>query len=225
MHSPSYFLGLLAAACSMNSIAQAGPVQKRNTLALPPFFQPPSVPLPLPAVAPAAFAALERVDLEQATSTAAHQLAAGLKINASDVIVSNSHFADGINHVYFTQAFNGLPIANAVSNANLDAFGNVISIYQSFAPAQMIESATAKFVQKRDQPTISIKQAIQAFAEVKGFSTSDKLVVTEKAKNEFSVSGASFVKFGDIRGSQKYYQTQAGLVLVWDLVIKTNPVW
>ncbi|KAI9347223.1 glycosyl hydrolase family 3 C-terminal domain-containing protein [Obelidium mucronatum] len=107
---------------------------------------------------------------------ATNTLVTGLGLTANDVHVSHEHFdADtGLHHVHFTEIFQGLPIANAVANVNLDASGSVVSIFQSFPPSKVVRRA-ARGV-RDGSPNISIIQAIGIFAKAKGLPFTDDLV-------------------------------------------------
>ncbi|KAI9349134.1 Fungalysin metallopeptidase-domain-containing protein [Obelidium mucronatum] len=223
MHSPAFFITLLAAA---SSIAQAGPVitTKREKATLPGFFQPLATSLPVAEIPSFAGQAVPTTAQEAATA-ATNYLSSSLGLDYADIQASNALQSPDTNlfHIHLTESFHGLPIANAVSNVNIDASsGAVVSMFQSFVPSEIRNSTIP--VQKRDTPMISLEAAILKFAEAKGFSTADKLTVVEKDKNDYAVEGASFA-VETIRGSQKYYQTGSGLVHVWDFNVQMKNQW
>ncbi|KAJ3028322.1 UNVERIFIED_CONTAM: ammonium transporter [Siphonaria sp. JEL0065] len=222
MHSPRFFLGLLALASSMIPAAQAGPVQKTKAT-LPGFYQPPATRIEVPA-AESSFAAASFLSNDEALVAATDFLSTGAGVDNKSIEVTHRIYSadSNLHHIYYTETFHGLPIANAVSNVNIDATGSVLSIHQSFVPSEIKNSAIP--VAKRDAPIISLEQAVLQFAEAKGYKTNDKLAVSQTGDNEYTVSGASFA-LQEIRASQKYYQTATGLVHVWDLSVEQADVW
>ncbi|KAJ3028321.1 UNVERIFIED_CONTAM: Fungalysin/Thermolysin Extracellular metalloproteinase 5 [Siphonaria sp. JEL0065] len=220
MHSPTYFLGLLAFASSMIPAAQAGPVQKVKAT-LPGFYQPSASTVDVP---PQTSFVSSTLNESEAVSAATEILVNSLNVDGKSVEVTNSYYSKDskIHSVHYTELFHGLPIANAVSNVNLDSTGSVLSVHESFVPSKIKETAVP--VSKRDAPVISLEQAIFQFAEAKGYKTTDKLSVKQLAGNDYSVSGASFA-VAPVRGSQKYYQTATGLVHVWDINVQFKDVW
>ncbi|KAI9349208.1 Fungalysin metallopeptidase-domain-containing protein [Obelidium mucronatum] len=216
MHSPSFFLGLLAIA----STVQAGPVQKTKP-SLPGFYQPVASTVDVP---PTQSFISTTLNANEAVTAATNFLVSSLNVDSSDVKVSNSVYSADAKtyHIHYTETFHGLPIANANSNVNIDASGNILSIHQSFVPAEIKNKAVP--VGKRDAPVIPVQQAVLNFAEAKGLKTTDKLTVSNKGDNSFTVSGASFA-LSPIRASEKYYQTASGLVHVWDISVEQKDVW
>ncbi|KAI8827854.1 Fungalysin metallopeptidase-domain-containing protein, partial [Chytriomyces cf. hyalinus JEL632] len=126
-------------------------------------------------------------------------------------------------HLYFNQMHEGIAIANAVSNMNLDAkTGAIVSIHSAFAPASTLRTASSP--SKRDADKITPEQAVLMFAKAKGFVLTDNLKATHADKS-WTISGASFAR-QPIIASEKYYQTQDGnLVHTWDLQIRTVDDW
>ncbi|KAJ3049209.1 hypothetical protein HDU99_008963, partial [Rhizoclosmatium hyalinum] len=212
MHSPKYFLGLLAIASSMTLSVNAGPIHQREA-SLPEFYQPIAEPVPLVQSRIASFGA-STVDHAGAKTVATKLISTGVGIDGKDIQISHSHYsaATGLHHVYLTQTHNGLPIVNAVSNVHVEASGDVLSAHHSFAPASVVKSAPVR----RGAPPVSLEQAVLKYAAAKGLKTTDKLQVAEKGKNDYAVTGASFA-VAPIRGSQKYYQTGSKLIPVWDV--------
>ncbi|KAI9349189.1 Fungalysin metallopeptidase-domain-containing protein [Obelidium mucronatum] len=220
MHSPRFFLGLLAIASSMIPATQAGPVQKVKP-SLPGFYQPASSSVAVPptnSFGPVTLNASDAVD------AATSQLVSSLKVDSDSVQVYNSLYSrdSKVYHIHYTEKFHGLPIANAVSNVNIDASGNILSMHQSFVPVEIKNKAVP--VGKRDAPVIPLEQAVLNFAEAKGLKTTDKLTVSSNGANSFVVEGASFA-LSPIRASEKYYQTATGLVHVWDISVEQSDVW
>ncbi|KAJ3296510.1 Fungalysin/Thermolysin Extracellular metalloproteinase 5, partial [Rhizoclosmatium sp. JEL0117] len=220
MHSPKYFLGLLAIASSMTLSVNAGPIHQREA-SLPEFYQPIAEPVPLVQSRIASFGA-STVDHAGAKTVATKLISTGVGIDGKDIQISHSHYsaATGLHHVYLTQTHNGLPIVNAVSNVHVEASGDVLSAHHSFAPASVVKSAPVR----RGAPPVSLEQAVLKYAAAKGLKTTDKLQVAEKGKNDYSVTGASFA-VAPIRGSQKYYQTGSKLIPVWDVNVQLKNVW
>ncbi|KAJ3073358.1 ammonium transporter [Podochytrium sp. JEL0797] len=128
----------------------------------------------------------------------------------------------GIAHVYATQMFQGLPIANAVSNFNIAPAGEMMSMQHSFVPDEIMSTATP--VQKRDVPMITADQAVLMFAQQSGLSVADKLTATPGVEGGMVVSGASFA-MQPIQATQKYYQMADCLVHTWDLSVNMNNAW
>ncbi|KAJ3017701.1 UNVERIFIED_CONTAM: hypothetical protein HDU68_011511, partial [Siphonaria sp. JEL0065] len=219
MHSPKFFLSLLAVASAMIPAAQAGPLPRAKAT-LPGFYQPPSTSIDV--VQSSFVGSSGPLSSKEAVAAATNYITSSLNIDAKDVKVSNAVYsADSkLHHIHITETHNGLPIANAVSNVNIDASGSVISAHQSFVPAAIKNKAGTK----RDAPSVSLEQAVLQFAEAKGYKTNDKLSVTNKGGNEYTVTGASFA-VSPIRASEKYYQTATGLVRVWDLNVEQADVW
>ncbi|KAI9349194.1 Fungalysin metallopeptidase-domain-containing protein [Obelidium mucronatum] len=221
MHPPRFFLGLMAVATSMIQTAQAGPVQKVKAT-LPGFYQPTATRIEVPQTE-ASFVSLSLTQ-DEAFAAATDFLSTGTGVENTSIEISQSLFSPEANlyHIHYTEMFHGLPIANSVSNVNIDTTGSVLSIHQSFVPTEIKRSAVP--VQKRDAPVIPLEQAILNFAEAKGFKTTDKLTVTSKGANKFVVEGASFA-LSPIHASEKYYQTATGLIHVWDISVEQDDVW
>ncbi|KAI9349143.1 Fungalysin metallopeptidase-domain-containing protein [Obelidium mucronatum] len=220
MHSPRFFLALLAVASSMIPTVQAGPVQKAKP-SLPGFYQPAASTVDVP---PTQSFVATTLNASEAVSAATEFLVSSLKVDGNSLKVSNSVYSSDAKtyHIHYTETFHGLPIANANSNVNIDASGNILSIYQSFVPSGIKNSAVP--VGKRDTPVIPLEQAVLNFAEAKGLKTTDKLTVSNKGANSFTVSGASFA-LSPIQASEKYYQTSSGLIHVWDISVEQKDVW
>ncbi|KAJ3028326.1 UNVERIFIED_CONTAM: Fungalysin/Thermolysin Extracellular metalloproteinase 5 [Siphonaria sp. JEL0065] len=198
--------------------AYAGPLPKAKAV-LPGFYQPTASPLDAPP--PQWFVATGPLSSKEAVATATNYIASNLNVDAKNVKVSNAVYSPDskFHHIHITETYNGLPIVNAVSNVNIDASGNIVSVYHSFVPAAVKNTAA-----KRDSPVVSLEQAVLQFAEAKGFKTTDKLTVSKNGGNDFIVTGATFA-VNPIQASEKYYQTATGLVRVWDLSIEQKDVW
>ncbi|KAI8614018.1 hypothetical protein BC830DRAFT_417243 [Chytriomyces sp. MP71] len=215
MHSPAYIITLISVGLSAFQASTALPVSVPDDN-LPAFYQP-STSMPGRSASSSYFQSGG-----DAKTAATNYFMLAMNMTKSDLDVTHSHTdnVNGMHHVYFTQMYAGLPIANAVSNvAIMD--NQAVSSFSAFVPNHVMESATP--VHKRDAPIIPADQAVLMFAKAKGLPTVDKLVVKDEG-NKTLVSGASFA-MADIVASQAYYQTATNLVHVWDLKLMMHDVW
>ncbi|KAI9338246.1 Fungalysin metallopeptidase-domain-containing protein [Obelidium mucronatum] len=225
MHSPAFFISILALTASYST---AAPLSARRPTTMPSFWQPNAVAAPIPVNngPPSSFTGTTGssagVSPQDAAIMVEHMMLGEMGMSPNDFAISNSYSStQGMSHVYATQMFQGLPIANAVSNFNIAPTGAMLSGHQSFVPASIMAKATP--VSKRDAPIIPPEQAVLNFAQANGFKVTDKLSSTPKGDG-FAISGASFAN-GPILASQKYYQTADGLVHTWDLNVNMNDNW
>ncbi|KAJ3117145.1 Fungalysin/Thermolysin Extracellular metalloproteinase 5 [Phlyctochytrium bullatum] len=129
----------------------------------------------------------------------------------------------GLTFLSVQQLVNGVPVANAVANVNLDTKGQVISGAGCIVPKDII--ATAPKFQRRDTEPLSALDALKAFATAKGLEVGEGVKVEEKTGGEVVIRGAKFD--AEIPASVKYYRTQAGtLEKAWDLAVQLqNDDW
>ncbi|KAI9346969.1 Fungalysin metallopeptidase-domain-containing protein [Obelidium mucronatum] len=221
MHSPS-FLAAFAALSSFALYSTAAPAPKPAVSSIAPFFQPNSVSVPVSE----SFIgnATPVANANDAKDLVASNFVSSMGMKSEDLRVTNAYTSSaGVHHIYVTQMYHGIPIANAVSNTNVDSSsGRIISSHQSFVPDQIMARSVP--VQKRDAPIMTADQAVLMFAQAKGFSTKDKLTVKQTEEGYIVISGASFA-LQPIRATQKYYQTADSLVHTWDLNVLMDDVW
>ncbi|KAJ3069792.1 Fungalysin/Thermolysin Extracellular metalloproteinase 5 [Podochytrium sp. JEL0797] len=160
---------------------------------------------------------------QEASSMVEQHLTSEMNMSSNEFQVLNAYTSGmtGMAHVYATQMYHGLPVANAVSNFNVGPSGDM-TMHHSFVPDQIMETATP--VHKRDAPMIPADQAVLMFAQASGLSITDKLTVTADGQGGMIVSGASFA-LQPIQVTQKYYQTATGLVHAWDLSVNMQDSW
>ncbi|KAI9338247.1 Fungalysin metallopeptidase-domain-containing protein [Obelidium mucronatum] len=231
MHPPRFFIGLLAVSVvSVMRGVTAAPVSATSAVNMPGFYQPNSVAENISNVSSAKFAPEKPFTLQDATEMVQQHLVAEMGMKPNDFKVTNSYHSklSGLNHVYAVQMFEGLPIANAVSNFNIDSSSTsggavMASAHQSFVSQQKLAKAVP--VHKRDAPVIPADQAVLNFAKAKGLKVTDKLTVKKNEKGVgFLVTGASFA-MGPIQATEKYYQTATDLVHTWDLNVNMEDAW
>ncbi|KAI9349196.1 Fungalysin metallopeptidase-domain-containing protein, partial [Obelidium mucronatum] len=237
MHLPSFFLALVA-------LADAAPLTSHHTKRgnLPGFYQPPATPVEIPASSISFLKHLNNSKrdsssfelLQSAKSFATSSLTESLGLKTGSIAITHAHISStsGIQHIYATQTFQGLAIVNAVSNTHIGPDGVVISQFQSFVPDSILkQQQQLQLINKRANHEILVEEAVFQYASAKGISTSRnaaglKLTVSQNGSsdNEYIVMGAPFAK-RPILASKKYYQTERGLALVWDLSIQTEDTW
>ncbi|KAJ3246095.1 ammonium transporter [Chytriomyces hyalinus] len=205
------------------------PLLRKDTPKLPGFYIPDAVEGPAPAKASSLVGDSPKpMNLTEATAAAQSYIVSSLGLQKDDIEISFSHSSDDeLHHIYATQKFQGLPIVNAVSNVNIDAkTGEILSMHHSFVPEAIMKVAVP--VSRRDAPVMPADEAVKMFSQAKGFSSlvGDTLSVLQDTErpNGMIVNGSSMAE-APIRASQKYYQTQKGLIHVWDLNVPMTDLW
>ncbi|TPX77971.1 hypothetical protein CcCBS67573_g00726 [Chytriomyces confervae] len=216
MHAPVFFLGLLSI-CAQQ--LHAAPLAGRDSAAsVPTYDQPEAAPIDLsmsfPALSSRDGAA---VSIDAIAQSAADALAKNLKITNDQIKVSHAHTSSGIHHVHFVQVLDGVEIANAVANVNINADGSVLSVFSSFVPTATTPSSFSA------SAGISVDVAVLKFAESQGIATTDKLTVTQDG-DVYTVKGASFAE-QDIKASKKVYRKGTDFVVCWDLSVDLGDIW
>jgi hypothetical protein len=142
--------------------------------------------------------------------------------DSSRFVVTSSHNADhnGLNHVYLTETYRGLPVLNLVSNVNvLD--GVVVSAGHSSAASRLSRRGLDDDSARLPAPAGKISQleAVAGFARAIGASANGLKFEDGKVK------GADFA-LSDIPVALKYYYTSAEtLELVYDFSVEQNDHW
>ncbi|KAI8611032.1 Fungalysin metallopeptidase-domain-containing protein [Chytriomyces sp. MP71] len=212
MHSRHFLLTCFIAFCPS---AFALPLSKLREVPLPRFHHPTVVK------GPSAPAPVNYTDsVEVASLHATQHVLATTGCDQREVQLVDRHTSH-IHHIYFTQLYNGIPIANAASNVNVDSTGAIVSVYHCFASSNM--TRTAAPIVKRDAEMMKPDQALLMFAAAKGLSVADKLV-TVQLGDTYEIHGASFT-LQPVIAAQKYYQTKEKLVHTWDLQVRTKADW
>ncbi|KAJ3099663.1 hypothetical protein HDU97_002877 [Phlyctochytrium planicorne] len=169
------------------------------------------------------------VSVEDAAGSATAWVQNQWSLKEGDVeVVSSFKDASGLSHVSVTQLVQGLPIANAVANVNVDAAGKVISGSGSIAPKSLVTKAKQqKILNRRGEQ--SPLDAISALASAKGLEVSADATVEADAASEaaFLVKGTGITLDGaDVKAALKFYQTPKGtLEKVWDLQVQLEDDW
>ena len=130
---------------------------------------------------------------------------------------------NGIHHVYLQQTLNGKDIVNAVANVNLDEFGRVLSVGQSFyRPNAFKVNHQEQHSMVSQEPLLGPVEALDAllnFIERPTFSDTHALQFDEKY----------IVFYQDMEIPMKLaYLTHASrddVTLVWDVVIDLQENW
>ncbi|KAI8814276.1 Fungalysin metallopeptidase-domain-containing protein [Cladochytrium replicatum] len=201
----------LLATLALLACATAAPTPSSSTGILPPYYQPPST-----SGAPREASSFGPVDPLKIVET---YLKSEFGLRQADYVVTSSHTsAVGVTHVYVAQTVNGIPTANGVANINVGPGGDVISMYQSFAP---IDRGRAR--KRVAAPAIGVAQAVASFARASGLPVDGTLTVTPNGTG-FIVTGASFT-IAPIEAKEAYYQTKSGLILTWELSINMLDLW
>jgi uncharacterized delta-60 repeat protein len=139
------------------------------------------------------------------------------------------HYVSGITrttHIYLRQQFNGLEVANANMNVNITADGRVINVgggFVSLAGGTGNKSDLESPQALLSGPQLTAAEAIEAAAVQLGLKSQWSSVpidsVEESLQSEVFVSKG--ISLDPIPVRQHYVATPDGLVLAWDIVLRT----
>lgn len=130
--------------------------------------------------------------------------------------VTNSYYSElgDMDHVYFRQTYNGLPIANAVASVSLKPDGRVITAAASFVPG-LVEPAP----NPGPTPYISATMAVQKVASAHGTSSAGITTVSPATgRNMRTVLRSPTMSRKDIIAELHYVPKETGGVqLAWKI--------
>ncbi|HSV15262.1 MAG TPA: M36 family metallopeptidase, partial [Tepidisphaeraceae bacterium] len=167
--------------------------------------------------------------------------AASLGVSAADLgssVVSDQYTdADtGTTHIYLTQTFDGLPVANANLVVNVTAHGQVLNVAGGFvnglaaAQGSGTQNGPVQLVTSASTPTISAVQALQDATADLGLSLSAQPTLVQSSSpvdmgygaDETGTLTAPGVSSSDVPAGLQYIWTPDGVRLSWDLQIQTT---
>ena len=139
-----------------------------------------------------------------------------IQLHDSNWIISSQHISSvsGINHIYFKQSLNNIPINNTTSSIHLLANGKMINDNNSF-----IKNTSRKY-SGSSTPTISAIKAVELAANQLGYSVTKPFKIISENKNTESIISADEISMNEIPVKLMYYLNKDDrLVLVWNLLI------
>ena len=146
-----------------------------------------------------------------------------LGVNTSDVhdlIVSDMYQSkhNGVTHVYLNQAYNNIPIHNAIINLNISKEDKVIHFGN-----RLIPNIQARI--NGHTPQIDALQALKKQFDKVGINPSIQPVLKNRGEHHKFVFASPEYAEGDIQVDLKYYPVGDDLVLAYEakLLEKTNP--
>ncbi|KAJ3214084.1 hypothetical protein HDU67_002084 [Dinochytrium kinnereticum] len=207
-------LSVVALLALAATVARAAPAPAAAPISLPGFNAPEKVfGQAVDAVPFAGFDTPSAVDIAKAyiadkTNTSFENL----------LVTSSIEGKNGVFHIHLQETRDGLPVANLVSNVNVDAIsGTVLTAGHVAADTSALQPAPLA----RRAVELDAAQAVISAAKAMGFKTSGFSLTTEGDK----VSGAPFA-VESIIAAQKYYLTPSNeLTKVWELNIHTDSTW
>jgi len=145
------------------------------------------------------------------------------KLSGLDWIITNKYTSkhNGVTHIYTRQVIQGLEVANAVANINVDSEGKVINFAENFFNGTVgrLESSS---------PRMTPLEAIKAFAKFIKVPI-NKAILSIKfssVKNEGIFTGSEFSE-DNIPVKLMLAQTENGesLKLVWHITVRRGDNW
>jgi len=142
----------------------------------------------------------------------------------NNFIVTDKYVSEesGITNIYLQQTFAGLPIADAVLNANVLSNGQIVSLGTDFVAGL----PTAGFV---PTPQISQEDAVLAFANAAGISVSEPVSTTSIGVGieQGSVLNNAEISLDPIPAKLQYVPNASGGVeLAWQVIVRRpNGQW
>ncbi len=118
---------------------------------------------------------------------------------------------NGVTHIYYTQAIDGIPVHNAVINVNLTKDNQVL-----FSNSTFVEDVQKKVQKSADK--LSAIEAVNFTAQDLGFKNPEPVQLLKSvSENELTFKKSTFSD-GDIRVKKKYFLTEDNTVeLVWEV--------
>lgn len=136
-----------------------------------------------------------------------------LSINdISEKLISDMYTTkhNGVTHIYYNQARNGVPVHNAIFTVNVNRDGNVL-----FHSNEFIKDLDAKI--NTQKALVSPEQAIIRTAEALGEVDIDKPTLLKKQQDGTMVFQESSYSRGAIRVKKYYYPTGDEVKLAWEV--------
>lgn len=168
----------------------------------------------------AAFTTIEAKTLNQARQALEHALQQQgfVNITASQYEITDAYRSahNGVNHVYFRQRLNGMPVSNAVANINLSDDGHIYSLHQAFK--QQIPKASSA-------ATLDATAALQALARHFGISFQARLSTQNLLQQRYEFAGDALSQDRIPVAAQYYYdvsQPNSVPKLAWEAVIRPH---
>ncbi|KAJ3397018.1 hypothetical protein HDU92_001031 [Lobulomyces angularis] len=159
---------------------------------------------------------IETLSIEKQKEAAVKFMLKELDVGKGDWLdtgyLTGSH---GIYSHHCSPLIDGIEVANARAQVNLDQYGNVFSMSSTWIEKQKVPTLK----KRQEQPIINCPDALQAFASYKGLQISSDLTEEMVAFDKSILEGAGFTD-AKITCSLKYFNSKEdGLIKVRDLSV------